>query len=163
MDAKQALKMGIEMAEMVCNSYVGDLSDDELMKRPHAGCNHLKWQLGHLISSEHQMMAGMFPEVMPALPDGFADRYSKDAAASDDPAAFDSKDELMRVYKEQRAGTLAALDKCPVEDLDNPGPESMRDFAPTVGAVISMQGSHWLMHAGQWVPIRREAGKDIVI
>ena len=163
MDAKQAFKMGIDMASMVCDSYVADLSDDELMKRPHAGCNHIKWQLGHLISSEHQMVAGMYPDAMPALPEGFADRYSKETATSDDSSAFDSKDELMRVYKEQRAGTLAALESCPIEDLEKPGPEAMRDFAPTVGSVFALQGSHWLMHAGQWVPIRREAGKDIVI
>ena len=163
MDAKQALKANIDMAAMVCDSYLADLSDEELMKRPHAGCNHIKWQLGHLISSEHQMMSGIAPDTMPALPEGFAEKYTKETTGSDDSSAFDSKDVLMRVYKEQREATLAALESIPAESLDNEGPEAMRAFAPTVGSIFVLQGSHWLMHAGQWVPIRRECGKEVVI
>ena len=163
MDAKQAIKAGIDMAAMVCDSYLGDLSDEELMKRPHAGCNHIKWQLGHLISSEHQMISGIAPETTPALPDGFAERYAKEQAGSDDPTAFDSKEELMRVYQVQRAATLTALENFPAEKLGDEGPEQMRAYAPTMASIFSLQGSHWLMHAGQWVPIRRECGKDIVI
>jgi hypothetical protein len=163
MDAKQAIKMNIDMAAMVCDSYLTDLSDDELMKRPHPGCNHLKWQLGHLISSEHQMVSGLLPGAMPALPEGFAEKYSKETAASDDAAAFDSKEVLMSTYQQQRAATLAALEAFPADQLEEPGPEAMRAYAPTKASVFSMQGSHWMMHAGQWVPIRRECGKDVVI
>jgi hypothetical protein len=37
--------------------------------------------------------------------------------------------------------------------------ESMQGYAPTVAAVYDMQGSHYLMHAGQWVVVRRQLGK----
>ena len=50
---------------------------------------------------------------------------------------------------------MAAL----LPDLDKPGPESMREYAPTVASVLMLLGSHWLMHAGQFVPIRRKLGK----
>ena len=36
------------------------------------------------------MQEGVAPGSMPPLPGGFADRYTKETAASDDPAAFDS-------------------------------------------------------------------------
>ena len=49
-----------------------------------------------------------------------------------------------------------AIDATPDKDLDNPGPEEMRQYAPTVGSVLLLLGSHWLMHAGQFVPIRRK-------
>ncbi len=163
MDARQAIKMGLDTSAMVCEAYLADMSDEDLMKRPHSGCNHIKWQVGHLISAEHQMVSGIVPDSMPALPNGFAERYTKETTTSDDPAAFDSKEDLMRVYKEQRSATLAALENLEEGQLDQPGPEAMRDYAPTVAAVFGMQGSHWLMHAGQWVPIRRECGRDIVI
>jgi hypothetical protein len=28
-----------------------------------------------------------------------------------------------------------------------------------VGALFSVEGSHWLMHAGQWAVIRRQLGR----
>jgi len=35
----------------------------------------------------------------------------------------------------------------------------MREYAPTVASVLMLLGTHWLMHAGQFVPIRRKLGK----
>ena len=37
-------------------------------------------------------------------------------------------------------------------------PEQMRKFCPTVGAVFLLHPQHWLMHAGQWVIVRRKLG-----
>ena len=158
MNAVEAIKSNMDMADMICMGYLQDLSDEDLMSRPHPGCNHLKWQIGHLIASDHQMVTGVLPDAMPALPDGFADRYSKEAATSDDPGAFDSKEVLMQAYQEQHAAALAALATQSADDLDRESPEEMRGYAPTVGAVFNLLGSHWLMHAGQWVPVRRELG-----
>ena len=59
----------------------------------------------------------------------------------------------------ERAGTLKALDKMTDADLDKPGPEKYRDFAKTIGEVFGMQGTHWLMHAGQWAVTRRKLGR----
>jgi len=58
-----------------------------------------------------------------------------------------------------KAATLAAIDATPESSLDQPGPESMREYAPTVSAALLILGTHWLMHAGQFVPIRRKLGK----
>lgn len=159
MKANEAIKIGIDMSAMVCTPYLDDLSDEDLMRRPHPGCNHLKWQMGHLISAEHSMINTVFPGSMPALPEGFEARYAKETASSDDPAHFDSKEVLMRTHQEQRAATLAALAKLTDADLTKPTPESFQGYAPTVGALFSLQGSHWLMHAGQWVIVRRELGR----
>lgn len=159
MNSHDAIKLAIDMGDMISMSYLQDLTDKEMMQRPHPECNHLKWQIGHLIASENMMINGVAPGSMPALPDGFGERYSKETAKSDDAAAFDSKEELLRAYQEQRAGTLAALAKLSDSDLDKPSPESMQAYAPTVAAAFSMQGSHWIMHAGQWAVVRRQLGK----
>ena len=160
MDAITAIKGSLDMAEMVGLAYVGDLSDAELMERPHPDCNHVNWQLGHLICSEHSMLSGLFPSAMPALPEGFAAKYRKESAKSDDPADFASKHELLEVYRAQRDGTLAVLAACSAEELDAP---SGVDYAPTRGALLQMQGAHWLMHCGQWVVVRRQHDKPVVI
>lgn len=156
MNVYDAIRMVLKSADQICLGYVQDLSDQELMERPHPACNHVNWQLGHLIVSEHELINLVSGKSMPPLPDGFARKYSKDMSHSDDSQAFATKDELLRVQKEQRAGTLAALEKVSESDLDKP---SGVHYAPTVGAVYSTIGSHWLMHAGQWVIVRRKFGK----
>ena len=159
MDAKSVIKAALDCSEMIALGYLDDLTDDELMQRPVEGCNHVNWQVGHLIASEHQMLEACFPGQMPSLPDGFADRYDKPAASSDDPSQFENKQRLMELYRQQRDGTLAALDSVTPEDLDRETDESMRSYAPTVGAALIMQETHWMMHAGQWAVLRRKLGR----
>ncbi len=158
MNARESIKASIDLGKMISTSYIGDLSDDDLMRRPHAACNHIKWQLGHLISSENQMINGCLPGSMPDLPAGFADRYKKETAGNDDVAFFHSKEELLSLLEQQRSATMAALEKCSDKDLDKPSPESMQAYAPNVGSAFAMQNSHWLMHAGQWAVVRRQLG-----
>ncbi len=160
MDAAEAIKGSLDMADMIGMSYLGDLSDQELLNRPHPECNHINWQIGHLICSEHQMINQVVPGSMPELPAGFALKYAKDTASSQDPSQFATKDELLQTYKQQRAATLEALAKTTPDQLDGP---SGVDYAPNVGAMFRMQGEHWLMHCGQWVIVRRSCGKPVVI
>jgi hypothetical protein len=160
MDAISAIQGGLDLAEMVSMAYLGDLSDEELLLRPHPDCNHLNWQVGHLICSEHELLNLIAPGVLPELPAGFAEKYSRATAALQDASQFASKDELMRVYQEQRAGTKAVLAKTSAADLDLP---TGVDYAPNRAAIFRMQGEHWLMHCGQWVIVRRLCGKPIVI
>ena len=160
MDSRNAIKTALDMAEFVSMTYLSDLSNDELMLRPHPQCNHLNWQIGHLIVSEHQLMAKVVPGGMPALPEGFADKYSRDTANSDQQSQFESKDVLMQAYKTQRAATLNALAATSDGQFDA---STGVDYAPTVGSMFSLQSSHWLMHCGQWVIVRRNLGKPVVI
>lgn len=160
MDAIAAIKGNLETAEMVGMAYLGDLSDSELMERPHPACNHINWQVGHLICSEHQMISGLSADAMPALPAGFAAKYEKGTAGSDDPSQFATKAELLQVYHAQRAGTLAVLAASTPDELEAPTGVS---YAPTRGAMLSMQANHWLMHCGQWVIVRRNHDKPVMI
>ena len=159
MDARDALKLSINMGQMITTSYLDDLTDEEMFHRPCQGCNHINWQLGHLIASEHQMLEGVCPGSMPALPNGFSEKYTKETAMSDDAAQFENKETLVKAYQEQRAATLTALEKLSSDDLAKEAPEQMRAYAPNVAAVFEMQGSHYLMHAGQWAVIRRQLGR----
>lgn len=159
MNAREAIKLSIDSAMFISLEYLADLSDEDMLQRPHPDCNHIKWQLGHLISSEHQMIRGVAPGSMPELPEGFAERYTKETASSDDPGAFDSKADLRQLLEEQRAATLEALAGQSDEALSKPAPEEMQGYAPTVADVFSLQGGHWMMHAGQWAVIRRQLGR----
>src|SRR5580658_9178202 len=118
MQACDAIKLSIDMGSMISMAYIEDLNDQELLRRPSPGCNHINWQIGHLIASEHGMGNTVAPGSMPELPAGFADKYAKETATIDDPAKFCTKAELLAVYKQQRAATLAALEKASEADLD---------------------------------------------
>ena len=163
MDAKQAIQSSANVSMMVLKSYISDLEDAELLKRPVAGCNHIAYQLGHLISSEVQLLEMVAPGKSAPLPDGFAEAYSKENAANDDPSAFEDKATYLELFDKVRAATLSALETMPDADLDKEGPEPVRSFCPTVGDLFTLIATHPLMHAGQFVILRRQLGKPVLM
>lgn len=159
MNARDAIKNAINTGHMICSSYLQDLSDADLLVRPVEGANHIAWQLGHLISSENHMIELVCPGSMPALPDGFAEKYTSETSKLDD-GPFENKADYLQLCEEQRSGTFSALEKLSDDDLDKPAPESLHQIAKTVGEVFGMQATHWVMHGGQWAVVRRALGRE---
>jgi len=163
MNAQDAIRMTLETGSMVLNSYLGDLSDADLMRRPCKGCNHVAWQLGHLIASECNLLEGVQPGAAAELPAGFAEQHSKETCGEDDASKFCTKAEYLELFEKVHAATLVALEKTSEADLDAESPEQFREMFPTVGNIYVLIASHGMMHAGQLVPVRRELGKPVVI
>jgi hypothetical protein len=164
MQAKNAIRQSIDMADMTIGKYLEDLDDAALLIRPVAGMNHIAWQMGHLISVERTMIEDIKPGSCPPLPEGFDARHSKETIGSDDPKAFHTRAEYLALWDAQRAATKAVLESIDDAKLDAPGPERFRSFCPTVGHALNMMGGvHPLMHAGQFVPVRRMLKKPIAI
>lgn len=163
MNSSEAIKNNIQTADMVCGAYLADLTDEDFMRRPHPECNHINWQVGHLIASDNEMTNSCIEGSLPPLPEGFAEKYSRETKDNNDPSAFCSREELLAINASQRAAILDVLDKLSDEDFAKASPEKMQGYAPTVGAAFNMLGSHWMMHCGQWVIVRRETGKPVVI
>ena len=159
MNSKDLIRQTIATTDFVCNAYLEDLTDEDMLHRPVAGANHINWQIGHLISSENMLAEMVKPGSMPALPEGFADRYTKETSDSDDPTLFECKSGLFEIQKQQRQGLLALLDGLSDQELVEPAPESMAAFFPNAAALILSADSHWMMHAGQWAIVRRSLGK----
>jgi hypothetical protein len=159
MDSREAIKASFVLPDFAWKSYIEDLSEDDLLIRVMPGINHIKWQIGHLIASEHSLIEAVCPGSMPPLPEGFAEAHSREKSSVDDPQAFPPKAEYLRVFHEQRAGTLAALDTLSDADLDRPSPERIQRLGRNVGSIFAMQPTHWMMHAGQWAVLRRKLGK----
>lgn len=163
MNTHDAIKSSMDLSLFVLQQYVSDLTDAELLQRPAPGCNHLAWQLGHLISSEAGLLNSVCPGKAVELPAGFAEQHSKEQAGNDDPKAFCTKQEYLDLFTQVRQATLAALNSLSDSDLDQPAPEHLRKMFPTVGAVVTLVGVHPLMHAGQFVVARRQLGKPVLI
>src|SRR5437762_1853631 len=134
MNAKDAVKTALTSTQNLLTMYLEDLSDADLLVRPVPGANHIAWQIGHVIASEQRMLGRLFPDLAPALPDGFADRHG--AAAAKDDAGFLTKADYLAQHRRVREATLAAIDRFPEADLDKPNPGPLAPIAPTLGALF---------------------------
>ena len=47
MNAKDAIRSSANVSSMVLKTYVSDLEDADLMRRPGEGCNHLAWPVSY--------------------------------------------------------------------------------------------------------------------
>ncbi|MEO1498245.1 MAG: DinB family protein [Planctomycetota bacterium] len=164
MNAIEAIQQTAAASDMVLNAYLADLEDADLLHRPHPECNHIAWQLGHLIGAECMLLNLLKPGAAPELPEGFAARHSKETAADDEAAHFHTKQEYTELYQQVRAATHEALKTVTEAELDAVNPkEEMRQMFPTVGAMYVLTATHPMMHVGQWSPVRRTLGKPIAI
>jgi hypothetical protein len=159
MDFKDAVRTSLGMADFLVNRYLEDITREEMLTRPAPDANHIAWQIGHLIASEHHLVEAAVPGSMPQLPAGFKERHTKDTAASDKAGDFLSKDEYLRLAKEVRAGTLAVLDSLSEPDFDKPVSGRVPPFVKRIGEAFVLIGPHWSSHAGQWVVTRRKLGR----
>ncbi|HEX5472725.1 MAG TPA: DinB family protein, partial [Lacipirellulaceae bacterium] len=76
MNAKDAIRTSLRIADFMMENYLTDITPPELMIRSAPNANHLAWQLGHLISAEYRLVDAAAPGSMPALPPGFAERHT---------------------------------------------------------------------------------------
>jgi hypothetical protein len=163
MNARDAIKASFAMPDQICRGYLNDLTDADLLVRPVPKANHIAWQLGHLITAEHEFIDALCPGLAPALPAGFKAKHEKAKAESDNPKDFYTKAEYLKLYDQVRAASLKAVDTVSESDYDKPGPERFRAYCPTVSSVLMMAPGHWMMHAGQWAIVRRKLGKPPLI
>ena len=165
MNAKDAIVQVHDTADRVVSAYLDGLSDADLLVRPVAGQNHIAWQLGHLISTERTFLETLKPGSSPPLPEGFETAHGRDdeSTHSDDAARFQTKDKYLALKKAQREATLAYVSGLSESDLDAPAPEKFIKRTPTIGALLVLNGTHYLMHAGQFVSVRRKLAKPIAI
>jgi hypothetical protein len=160
MNVIDAFTAEMNMSEYVMKKYLADLSDAELLTRPAKGCNHLAWQLGHLITSENSLLNMICPGAGVDLPADFVKNHTPETAGSDDCALFMSKAEYFELFERVRTASKAAIARLSEADLDKAS--GMKRF-PRVGDVVNLIANHIMMHVGQFVVVRRLLGKPVVI
>jgi hypothetical protein len=162
MHTKDAIRQSMTLGDRIADAYLKDLGDADLLARPVAGMNHIAWQLGHLIGSERNMVENVKPGSCPPLPEGFEEGHGRQTFGLDDPSKYYPLARYQELRRAQRAATLAVLEELSDADLDRADPK-FPPFAPTAGALMHMVGLHVLMHAGQWVAVRKSLGKPVTI
>lgn len=163
MNAHDVIRSTLKSSLQTLQLFLADMSDADLLVRPVPGANHLAWQLGHLITSEMQMLEAVSPGASPQLPHGFVEAHSKERASASDSAGFLDKATYLELFVAQRNATLKVLSTLRERDLDRPSPLPFRSWAPNVGDLLNTIGAHLLMHLGQVAVVRRSLEKPIVM
>jgi uncharacterized damage-inducible protein DinB len=163
MKACQILETALNGTQFMTNDYLKDLSDADLLVRPVPSANHIAWQLGHIIASEVGLVRSQLPNAAyPELPAGFAEQHGKETAGQDPPKGFLKKQQYLDLFNRVREATKATVAKLSDADLDRPSTGNMAQFAPTLGAFMTLIANHTLMHAGQFSVVRRKLGKPVL-
>lgn len=163
MSAKDIIRGTLALSDRIVQKYIEDLSDDDLKVIPIEGMHPIAWQIGHLLVSEHQLVEAIRAGSSPELPEGFADAHGRTTPGETGTEKFLTKEEYRDLFAKQRAATTKLLDELDDAQLDEPAPESLRKFIPSVGGAFNFFGTHVLMHVGQWVAVRRKLGKPVAI
>jgi hypothetical protein len=163
MTAKDPIRHELQSSQYVLGLLLADLTDEDILVRPAPGANHIAWQLGHLIASEHRFLCTLTGVTPPALPDGFAERHSSPASREETSQGFLRKAEYLELLTQVRRTTLAALDRLPEADLDRPNTGPLAPIAPTLGTLFQLMANHVMMHGGQFSVVRRALGKPHVM
>jgi uncharacterized damage-inducible protein DinB len=141
---------------------IADFSDADMLARPTPLANHAAWQVGHLVVAERNLVNAFQPGAVLELPAAFTAKFTKETSKVNDPAAFPKKAELIDALNNTRQATIAWAKGLSEADLDKPGPEKMKSFAPTIGHLLAMTPAHTMMHVGQFQVIRRALGKPVI-
>lgn len=152
------LKRNLGMMQM----HLEDFSESDMFVRPCENANHAAWQIGHLIASEAEMINDCKIGKQVELPAGFADKFTAETSKSNDPKKFLTKGELFTVFAAVRTAAIQWVQNLSPQDWKRPGPESMRDFVPTVGHTVLLLADHAAMHCGQIQVTRRKLGKPVL-
>ena len=132
---------------------LADFTDAQMLDRPLPNANNPLWQLGHLILSEARMTNGAA-----LLPQGFEARYTKETAASNDPALLGNKADLLALFENIRNNSIQWVKSLSEADMAKPSPETVRHIFPTIGHLAHLLPQHAAMHLGQFQVLRRKLG-----
>jgi hypothetical protein len=141
---------------------LADFSDADMLVRPVPAANHALWQIGHLVLETAEWAAVVPGVKVPEVPADWKDKFGKGASKSDNAKAFPAKAEVMKVFAAVNSALAEGVRRLSPEDLNKPGPEQFKAFAPTVGHLIEMTGAHYMMHVGQFQVIRRKLEKPVL-
>ena len=162
MNAVDLLIKGLQTTQNMVLMTLDDFTDTELMTRPTSGANHVAWQLGHLAVGEAGMVNGIRAEAVPAVPEAFAKRFTRETQGSDDPKTFGTKREMLDTFSRVRNDTIAFVKTLTDADLDAPGTPMLKAICPTAGESLLLQVFHTTMHLGQIQVARRRLGKKVL-
>jgi hypothetical protein len=159
MESIELLRHHLRKSETLVLARIEDMRDHAVVFPTANGGCHTLWVLGHLAFIEALVIRTfMRGEVNPLAAwepifDGEEPRG--------DRTRYPPFDELLARCREERASTIAALDRLTEAELDSAGAKTPKGFDDTFGTwrlCLQYAADHWYMHRGQLADARRAAG-----
>ena len=126
--------------------------------------NHPLWVLGHLAYFEGSLRHVLLGEDNPVA--HWEPLFAPGTTPHADAAKYPPFDEVLRTFRELRAGTLKILDRIGDAGLDRRPrhvPPGFEDVMGTVGHTLQLIALHQMVHYGQIADARRVAGRKPLV
>jgi hypothetical protein len=137
---------------------VADIPDSRFAEQPHGVRNHPAWTVSHLNSSIGFLLK-LLKENDGASTDEEDKKYGNGSIPTTDRSQYLSKVELLRTLRQRHELVDAAVRSKHEEYFARETPESLREFAPTIGRIaVYLLAAHESYHLGQLMQWRRAAG-----
>jgi hypothetical protein len=159
--ANAALAHVLFASQKLLQRYTADLTPAEYLHRPSPTANCAAWIIGHLTLTERRALTMFAVADLPAVPEGFEKRFSRDEGC---PQAYEFGDvsQLMPLFDEHRGRLIDAVKTAPAELLDKPLEKPHPMFA-TPAEFANFGALHCTLHTGQITLIRRSLGRPPLV
>ena len=155
------IAQALTQSAMLLNRYTADLTPQEYLHRPTPKANCVAWTIGHLILSDRGVLKRLNVADLPALPDGFEKRFSRDEGC---PQAneFGDVSLLLPLFNQHRQRLIDTIKRTTPQELNAPLEKPHPMFA-NAGEMALFMAAHAAMHAGQFTIIRRSLGRPPLV
>jgi hypothetical protein len=156
-----ALVYGLAVSKQTLDAFIADFKGADWLHRVAPKANCAAWIVGHLVLTERRALTIGGVKDLPALPQGFEQRFARDETA---PSASDFGDTsiLVPLFDRFRSMTIEHVRGMTVAQLNQPLEKPNPRFG-TVGEFIGYMAMHVSMHAGQISFIRRSLGRAPIV
>ena len=117
--ANDVLVHSLTFSQKMLHRYTTDLAPAEYLHRPTAKANCAAWIIGHLTLTDRGALKMYGVSDVPALPEGFEKRFSRDEGC---PQAneFGDVSSLVSLFDDHRARLIEAVKRATPQQLDKP-------------------------------------------
>ena len=157
MRPQDVLVFSLKTMRSIVENMCKELTPEQLLHRPCTEANCAAWILGHLTATDHRFLTALGEKDAPALPEGFAQKFS---TKGDAPKAkeFGDVTKLLPMFLELRDRLIAATERSSAERLAEKVDLGSPRFSKK-GEMLALAGFHTGLHAGHISTIRRSLGK----
>ncbi len=161
MTSRDAILFSLRQVAGLVQMFTADLDHQQMHHRVVPAANATAWILGHLVLSERRALKMLGQDDLPALPEGFEERFARNDEATQS-ADYGDATMLPALFAEHRQRLVAAVESADEAAFDQPLEQPMR-IASTVGELLVFFGIHVSTHLGQISMIRRSLGMKPLI
>ena len=160
MTARDMLLNQLQGGSFLYENFIKDLSDDDARFQPFPGGSHAIWLLMHVATTEDWVRSTLTGEPM-ALPAELHEKFSGRGECV--PENTMTLADAWKLFSETRNRTMALVQEFPESRYEEPAPEGVPKFFPTMGAMLGLLGTHQFWHFGQLTFNRRMRNKKLLL